>query len=190
MVLYLPIWEYSMPVSGCGIYRKSTDKGISVVAPHPVTEGAFAVSQLCDSSRASGVPFFCAPGFSAAGNLGTWAENWWWCPVSFQIGYSDTFSAVWDTASSQGQEPGLLSYCEVLLLSVDLVSLYSSGSLGTGSVCDCCLLAEWVSSVWLCASRLVSLPCFSCFGYSGYARFVHSLSRRHKLVLRRLFVMV
>lgn len=68
------------------------EKGISVVASHPVTEGTLAVSPLCDGSRASGVP-----GFSSTENLSAQTENWWWYPVSYQIGYledKDTFSAV------------------------------------------------------------------------------------------------
>lgn len=151
------------------------EKGISVVAPQPVTEGPWAVSQLCDGRRASGVVFFCAPGFSSAENLSTRAENWWWYPISFQMGYSedkDAFSAVRDAAGSHVQEPGLLSYCEVLLLSVDLVSLYSSGSLGTVG-------RQQRLALFVTAPDLLNefeqlglalpffLPCFSCFGYSG-----------------------
>lgn len=41
-------------------------------------------------------------------------------------------SLQYETAWPHVQEPGLLNYCEVLLLNVVLISLHSSGSLAQG----------------------------------------------------------
>lgn len=115
------------------------EKGILVLAPHAVPEGTWAMSQLCDGSRAS---------VGSAVNLyfllqksHVHGQSWWWCPVIFQYGTQRTrMPSLWcETAWPHVQEPGPLNYGEVLLLNAALISLYSSGS-----------LARWEDKDWLC----------------------------------------
>lgn len=131
------------------------EKGISVLVPHEAPEGTWAVSQLCDGSRTSGGSSVHLYFLLQKSCL----QRQSWCPVSFQIGigYSgDTMPSLQcKTAWSHVREPGLLNYCEVLLLNAVLISLSSSGS-----------LAQWEDKDWLCLWLL--LPCWMNLSSSAW----------------------